>query len=86
MHCRTFVTHNVVGALLWGAGVTVLGYSLGQITFVQESIEVILIGIVGLLVTPIAFELLRSRRGARRDARYDEPQESLSVAAEQVEA
>jgi membrane-associated protein len=31
MRYRTFVSYNVIGALLWGVGVTVLGYLLGTI-------------------------------------------------------
>lgn len=66
MRYRTFVTYNVIGALLWGVGVTLLGYWLGQITFVQENIEVILIGIVAVSVVPIAVEVLRGRTAGRR--------------------
>ena len=65
MKYRTFVTYNVVGAVLWGAGVTALGYFLGQITFVRSNIEVIILGIVFLSVLPILVELLRARRGRR---------------------
>lgn len=31
MNYRTFFFYNVLGALLWGAGVTMIGYSLGSI-------------------------------------------------------
>ncbi|WP_406200227.1 VTT domain-containing protein [Kitasatospora sp. NBC_01560] len=64
MNYRTFVVFNVIGGVLWGAGVTVLGYFLGQIPFVRENIEAILIGIVLLSVVPVALELLRARRTA----------------------
>ena len=30
MHYRTFVTYNIMGGLLWGAGITLSGYFLGQ--------------------------------------------------------
>lgn len=30
MHYSTFVTYNIIGALMWGAGITLLGYYLGQ--------------------------------------------------------
>ena len=66
MNYRTFVIYNVVGAVLWGTGVTVLGYFLGQIPFVKANIELILIAIVGLSVVPIVVELLRARLAARR--------------------
>jgi membrane-associated protein len=71
MHYRTFLTYNVVGGTLWGCGVTILGYFLGQVAFVRSNIEVILIGIVVVSVIPVAVELLRSRR---RAARSPEPQ------------
>ncbi len=87
MHYRTFVAYNVIGGLLWGVGVTVLGYFLGQVDFVAANIEFILIGIVIASVVPIAVELLRARRrtGAARgtepgDSPYDEQDERDAVA------
>ncbi|WP_082598315.1 MULTISPECIES: DedA family protein [unclassified Kitasatospora] len=64
MNYRTFVVYNMVGGVLWGAGVTVLGYFLGQIPFVRENIEAILVAIVLVSVIPVAVELLRARRTA----------------------
>ncbi|TDB92045.1 DedA family protein [Micromonospora fluostatini] len=66
MNYRTFVTYNVVGGILWGTGVTVLGYFLGQIPFVKANIEAILIAIVLISVLPIVVEVLRARTAARR--------------------
>lgn len=83
MNYRHFVSYNVIGALLWGVGVTVLGYLLGNITFVKDNIELILIGVVGLSLVPIAVELLRAR-SAKRDARYDEPHERARVEQEDM--
>jgi len=65
MHYRTFLAFNVLGGTLWGCGVTILGYFLGQVAFVKSNIELILIGIVLLSVIPIGIELLRGRRRAR---------------------
>jgi membrane-associated protein len=62
MHYRTFLLFNVVGAALWGCGVTVLGYFLGQVPFVKSHIELILVGIVAVSVLPIGVELSRARR------------------------
>ncbi|WP_370518002.1 DedA family protein [Micromonospora sp. MP36] len=64
MHYRTFLIFNLLGGVLWGVGVTVLGYFLGQITFVKSNIEVILVGIVVVSVLPIGIQLLRSRHKA----------------------
>ena len=67
MDLRRYLAYSTLGGILWGTGVTVLGYFLGQIDWVRDNIELIFIGIVALSVVPIAVELLRARRG-RRDA------------------
>jgi membrane-associated protein len=68
MSYRSFVIFNIVGGALWGAGVTLLGAGLGQIAFVRENIEAMLVGIVLLSVVPIAVEFLRARRGKGKAA------------------
>ncbi len=64
MRYRTFVTFNLVGAVLWGVGLTVLGFLLGQVAFVEQHIELILLGIVGVSVVPMIVEVARARRRA----------------------
>ncbi len=66
MNFRTYAIASAVGGVLWGAGVTVLGYFLGKVDFVRGHIEVILLAIVLVSVLPILFELLRARLTARR--------------------
>jgi len=61
MKYRSFLTFNVVGGVLWGAGVTLLGSWLGKIDFVNKNIEAILILIVFVSVIPIIIEFLRAR-------------------------
>ncbi|WP_314178237.1 DedA family protein [Streptomyces winkii] len=65
MRYRSFLVFNVVGGVLWGAGVTLLGALLGQIAAVRENIEAMLVGIVLLSVSPIVVEYLRARRKKR---------------------
>jgi membrane-associated protein len=67
MRYRTFLIFNVTGGVLWGCGVTILGYFLGQIAFVKSNIEFILIGIVLVSLIPVIIELVRGRRRARID-------------------
>lgn len=64
MNYRTFVTYNVVGGVLWGAGVTTLGYFLGEIDTVKNNIEIAAIVIVAISVMPIAWEWRKHRRRA----------------------
>ena len=62
MDFRNFAIYSGVGALLWAVGVTLLGYFLGNIPFVNDNIEIILILIVVLSVVPMIIEWLRHRR------------------------
>jgi len=61
MSFRSYAMYSAIGGLLWGTGLTLLGYYLGNIAFVQEHIELIIIGMVVLSVLPIYFELRRQR-------------------------
>lgn len=72
MSYRHFVTFNVIGALLWGVGITILGYFLGQITFVHDNIEAILVLIVFISVLPVLIEVGRGWLASRR-ATNDSP-------------
>ncbi|MBT2416042.1 VTT domain-containing protein [Streptomyces sp. ISL-12] len=67
MRYRSFLIFNVIGGVLWGAGVTLLGSWLGGIDFVKENIEAILILIVLVSVVPIAIEFLRARSKNRKN-------------------
>ncbi|MCW2542594.1 MAG: associated Golgi protein-like protein [Frankiales bacterium] len=62
---RTFFLWNLVGGVLWGTGVTLAGFYLGQIHWIGSRIEVIALIVVAISVSPIAFELLRHRKRAR---------------------
>lgn len=66
MDARRYLTYSLVGGVLWAAGVTVLGYWLGQFAFVTANIELILILIVVASVLPMVVEVLRARRQSAR--------------------
>jgi membrane-associated protein len=82
MDYRTYTIYSVLGGILWGVGVTVLGYSLGGVAFVRDNIEVMLLLIVAVSLLPIGFEFLRHR--SRRDPDYDEPEERARVEREKL--
>jgi membrane-associated protein len=83
MPMRRFVTYSAVGAVLWATGVTLLGYWLGQVDFVHEHIDLILVGLVLLSIVPIVIEALRAR-STKRDSRYDEDAEREQVLRNEV--
>ncbi len=65
MERRQFFTYSFIGALLWATGVTLLGYFLGQISFVRNHIDVMLILIVVASLVPVLVEYLRHRHQAK---------------------
>ncbi|MDX3830780.1 DedA family protein [Streptomyces europaeiscabiei] len=79
MRYRTFLIFNVVGGILWGAGVTLLGSWLGKIEFVRTNIEAMLLLIVLISVLPIIVELLKARK-----AKKNQPQQSQQAPAAPV--
>lgn len=68
MDFRIYMTYSAIGGVLWGAGVTFLGYLLGNVPFVKDNIELILIGVVFVSVLPIVFEYVRHKRQAAAPA------------------
>ncbi|WP_018547985.1 DedA family protein [Streptomyces sp. LaPpAH-108] len=80
MKYRSFLVFNVIGGILWGAGVTLLGSWLGNIAFVKDNIEAMLILIVLISVVPIAIEFLRARSKEKK-ARAEQPEQSEPVQA-----
>jgi membrane-associated protein len=68
MHYRTFVTYNVIGGLLWGLGITLLGYFLGQVDFIANNLEVTILSIVAISCLPVVIEVVRHRRSSKAEA------------------
>lgn len=66
MRYRSFTFYNTCGDIVWGVGVTTLGYFLGQIPIVRDYIELILVGIIVLSVLPMLVHLLRAWLARRR--------------------
>jgi membrane-associated protein len=68
MRHSTFTLFNIVGAVVWSAGVILIGYGLGHIPgvadFVASYLDYILIGIVVLSVGPVIVRaiVLKARR------------------------
>jgi membrane-associated protein len=66
MDYRRFVTFNVVGGLLWGAGVTLAGYLLGNsIHDVDRWLLPIIILIAGVSFLPVLREVWKARKASR---------------------
>jgi membrane-associated protein len=66
MDAKKFFTYSAVGAVLWATGVTVLGYFLGEIEFIEKNIDVMAILIVLISIIPIVIEVVKARREKKR--------------------
>ncbi|MFM7068477.1 MAG: VTT domain-containing protein [Actinomycetes bacterium] len=65
MEYRTFVRYNAIGALVWGVGVTMIGYFLGSVPVVRDNIEIAILVVVAVSLGPVVVEFIRHRRHAR---------------------
>jgi len=66
MERRRFFTWSAVGAVLWAAGLTLLGYFLGQaFPWLSDKLEVAVLLIVAVSVLPMVYEFVKHRRQAK---------------------
>jgi membrane-associated protein len=64
MDLRRYTLNSVLGGVAWAAGVTLLGYWLGQVAVVRDHVELFILGIVAISLIPVVLEVLRGRRRA----------------------
>ena len=73
MPWRRYSLYNAVGAVLWGAGLTVLGYLLNYIPplrdFITSYIDVLLVCAALIAIVPATFHAIRASLAARKARR-----------------
>ena len=65
MHYVHFLAFNAIGATFWAFAITWLGYFLGNITWIQENIDRMILGIVFVSALPMIISALRSWLSSR---------------------
>ncbi|WP_306359957.1 VTT domain-containing protein [Nocardia sp. CC227C] len=78
MRYRIFLAYNIIGGILWGSGLTYLGYLLGQIAVVRDNIDLIFLLIVLVSVLPIVVEVAKRAR-ARRQGESTAPEQATEA-------
>lgn len=72
MNYRKYSLYNLIGALLWGTGLTYFGYLLSYVPpiadFVRDYIDLILLTAVFVTVVPTVWHYIASSRKAKRTA------------------
>lgn len=61
MKYRVYILNCILGAILWVAGITLLGYFLGQIDIVKNNFEKVVLGIVIISVLPIFIKIFKAK-------------------------
>lgn len=62
MNYSKFITFNIIGAVVWVAGLLLAGYYLASIPFVRDHFEHIVLAIIFISIIPIVIELVRAKR------------------------
>jgi len=86
---RRYTLYNAIGAVVWGSGMTLLGFVLGYIpwlsAFVTEYVDLILLVVVVVSLGSIAVHYLLNRRKARRAGRAPASQDEIEALVADVE-
>ncbi len=63
-----FITYNIVGGVVWVLLFTFAGYLFGNIPFMKENFEYVIIVIILVSVLPMVFEAWKARREEKTEA------------------
>lgn len=56
-----FLTYNIIGAILWVAGITLAGYFLGNIPMIRDNFSKVILIITLLSILPIIIEVVKEK-------------------------
>lgn len=62
MHYSTFITYNVVGAVLWVSIFTLAGFFFGNLAFIKDNFHYAIFAIIGLSILPMIYEYIQHKR------------------------
>jgi membrane-associated protein len=71
MPWRKYSLYNLIGALIWGVGLTLIGYAIGYVPWIRdivtEYIDVILIGVVVITAAVTVWHYFRERAKVKKE-------------------
>ncbi len=74
MRYRVFLAYDVIGAVAWTLGLTIVGYHLGGVSFVSAHLDWMVVAIAVLSMAPVAVSAVRAmvpRRPVAADSSCD---------------
>ena len=61
MNYKTFLPYDIFGGILWVSSVTIVGYFLGNVPFVEKNLEKFILGIVFVSILPIIIKAIQTK-------------------------
>lgn len=61
MNYRIFLSYNIIGGIIWVAGVSIAGYFLGEIPWIKQNFEKVIFLIIGISLLPIFYNILKAK-------------------------
>jgi membrane-associated protein len=61
MNYKIFLPYDIVGGVIWVTIVTIIGYFLGTVPFVERNLEKFILGIVFLSILPIIIKAIKTK-------------------------
>ena len=71
MNYKKYTLYNLIGAVAWGTGLTMIGFGVGHIpvvaTFVQDYIDLVLLGVVVVVLIPTIYHYIQALVKGRKE-------------------
>jgi len=61
-----FLTYNIVGAIVWVAGITLAGYFLGEIPIIKNNFSKVVLIIIILSVLPLVYAFIKNKISSKK--------------------
>lgn len=65
MDYKKFVLFDVLGGFLWIFGLTLAGYSLGEVEWIRKNIDIVCLAIIFISVLPVILSFVKSKLSKR---------------------
>jgi len=59
-----FITYNLMGGLIWVFGLTLAGFYFGQLPFIKNNFEKVVLAIVFISFIPVFLELIKAKKAS----------------------
>jgi membrane-associated protein len=65
MNYRKFLMFDIIGGVLWICSMTLAGYFLGEIKWIKDNNEKVVLGIIFISVLPMVISVIKSKMAAK---------------------